>query len=69
MISSPGCMPDEWCFRAYVDARLDDLAAWDAEILAPEIGAVEAGRLRRYPIRVAAVFGGGRCGRPGSCEG
>jgi ABC-type transporter Mla maintaining outer membrane lipid asymmetry ATPase subunit MlaF len=30
---------------------------------------VEAGRLRRCPIRVAAVFGGGRCGRPGSCEG
>src|SRR5262245_62149961 len=38
-------VPDERCFRAYVDARLDDLTSGNAEIVLLEIGAPNSRRL------------------------
>ena len=56
MISSPGLgVLDQRCGRAEVDARLDDLASGDAEILLLEIGAPESRRLLDPPARAAAA--------------
>jgi hypothetical protein len=38
-------VPDGRRFRAYVDAVLDDLASWDAEIVPLEIGALDSRQL------------------------
>jgi hypothetical protein len=49
---------DQRCGRAEVDARLDDLASEDAEILLLEVGAPESRRLLDPPARgAAAVLG------------
>jgi hypothetical protein len=44
---------DQWRFRADVDARLDHLASWDAEILLLQIGAPQSRPLLDRPTRMA----------------